>query len=281
MKKTIVVTGASSGIGAQTAAQLLEAGHRVIGVDRNPPATANAGTATQSGAAPADAAQTNADAGQDFVQLDLSSAESIQAGVAQITELAGGPIDGLANIAGVPGTAPAEVVMAVNVLGLRDFTQALLPQLATGAGIVNLASSVAFDWRSNVEQASRAVQAENVEELKADEQVWALVQDESYLFSKQCVRLLTEKLAASLLQQKVRVNSVSPGPVSTPILEDFKTDHGREKVEGASKLLGKYGEVAEIADVIEFLLSDSARWVNGTDIRVDGGLVASRRSGNL
>lgn len=270
MKKTIVVTGVSSGIGAQTAAQLREAGHRVIGVDRNPPANADTGAATQTNTA-----------AQDFVQLDLSSTESIQAGVAQITELAGSPIDGLANIAGVPGTAPAEVVMAVNVLGLRDFTQALLPQLATGAGIVNLASSVAFDWRSNVEQASRAVQAENVEELKADEQVWGLVQDESYLFSKQCVRLLTEKLAASLVQQKIRVNSVSPGPVSTPILEDFKTDHGREKVEGASKLLGKFGEVAEIADVIEFLLSDSARWVNGTDIRVDGGLVASRRSGNL
>ncbi|OFT42160.1 hypothetical protein HMPREF3160_05270 [Arthrobacter sp. HMSC06H05] len=281
MKKTIVVTGVSSGIGAQTAAQLREAGHRVIGVDRNPPANADTCTAAQTNAEAGTAPQTNADAGQDFVQLDLSSTESIQAGVAQITELAGGPIDGLANIAGVPGTAPAEVVMAVNVLGLRDFTQALLPQLATGAGIVNLASSVAFDWRSNVEQASRAVQAESVEELKADEQVWALVQDESYLFSKQCVRLLTEKLAASLVQQKIRVNSVSPGPVSTPILEDFKNDHGREKVEGASKLLGKFGEVAEIADVIEFLLSDSARWVNGTDIRVDGGLVASRRSGNL
>ncbi len=281
MKKTIVVTGVSSGIGAQTAAQLREAGHRVIGVDRNPPTPADTGAATQANAEAVTAPQTNADAGQDFVQLDLSSAESIQAGVAQITELAGGPIDGLANIAGVPGTTPAEVVMAVNVLGLRNFTQALLPQLATGAGIVNLASSVAFDWRSNVEQASRAVQAKSVEELKADEQVWTLVQDESYLFSKQCVRLLTEKLAASLVQQKIRVNSVSPGPVSTPILEDFKTDHGREKVEGASKLLGKFGEVAEIADVIEFLLSDSARWVNGTDIRVDGGLVASRRSGNL
>ena len=280
MKKTIVVTGVSSGIGAQTAAQLREAGHRVIGVDRNPPANADTGAATKTNTEAVTAPQTNT-AAQDFVQLDLSSTESIQAGVAQITELAGGPIDGLANIAGVPGTAPAEVVMAVNVLGLRDFTQALLPQLATGAGIVNLASSVAFDWRSNVEQASRAVQAKSVEELKADEQVWALVQDESYLFSKQCVRLLTEKLAASLVQQKIRVNSVSPGPVSTPILEDFKTDHGREKVEGASKLLGKFGEVAEIADVIEFLLSDSARWVNGTDIRVDGGLVASRRSGNL
>lgn len=262
MKKTIVVTGVSSGIGAQTAAQLRDAGHRVIGVDRNPPA------------------QANGDHTEDFVQLDLSSADSIQAGVAQLTELAGGQIDGLANIAGVPGTAPAEVVMGVNVIGLRDFTQALLPQLASGAAIVNLASSVAVDWRNHLDEENRALQATSLDELNADEQVWALVQDESYLFSKQCVRLLTEQLAASLVERKIRVNSVSPGPVSTPILEDFKTDHGREKVEGASKLLGKYGEVAEIADVIEFLLSDTARWVNGTDIRVDGGLVAARRSGN-
>ena len=176
MNKTIVVTGVSSGIGAQTAAQLRDAGHRVIGVDRNPPA------------------QANGDHPEDFVQLDLSSADSIEAGVAQLTELAGGQIDGLANIAGVPGTAPAEVVMGVNVIGLRDFTQALLPQLASGAAIVNLASSVAVDWRNHLDEENRAVQANSVDELKADEQVWALVQDESYLFSKQCVRLLTEQL---------------------------------------------------------------------------------------
>ncbi|MGW2894623.1 SDR family oxidoreductase [Streptomyces sp. NPDC001212] len=75
---------------------------------------------------------------------------------------------------------------------------------------------------------------------------------------------------------QVRVTSVSPGPVATPILDDFKRDHGVAKVEGAGALLGRFGEPADIARVVAFLLSDSAAWINGTDIRVDGGLTACR-----
>ena len=70
--------------------------------------------------------------------------------------------------------------------------------------------------------------------------------------------------------------SVSPGPVSTPILEDFKTDHGREKVDSAAQLLGRFGTPEDIAHVVVFLLGPSATWINGTDIRVDGGLNAWR-----
>lgn len=72
------------------------------------------------------------------------------------------------------------------------------------------------------------------------------------------------------------MTSVSPGPVATPILDDFKRDHGVAKVEGAGALLGRFGEPADIARVVAFLLSDSAAWINGTDIRVDGGLTACR-----
>ncbi|MFC0582798.1 coniferyl-alcohol dehydrogenase [Micrococcoides hystricis] len=258
MDKTYVVTGAASGIGAQTAVQLSEAGARVICVDRNVPA----------------------DASSDFVQLDLSKSDSISAGLAQIIELAGGPIHGLANIAGVPGTAPAELVMTVNVYGLRAFTDGLMGRLVPGAAIVNLASSVAEGWIERAPMIRRALEVSDVQQLSTDPELVRLVDEESYLFSKQCVRMLTEWQAVAGIERKIRANSVSPGPVSTPILDDFKADHGRDKVEGASKLLGKFGEVDEIADVIVFLLSDKARWINGTDIRVDGGLVAARRSGN-
>ncbi|MFE9168011.1 SDR family NAD(P)-dependent oxidoreductase [Streptomyces kebangsaanensis] len=98
----------------------------------------------------------------------------------------------------------------------------------------------------------------------------------SYRFSKECVRYLTEHLAAEYLPRGIRVTSVSPGPVATPILDDFKRDHGVAKVEGAGALLGRFGEPEDIARVVAFLLSDSAGWVNGADIRVDGGLTAYR-----
>lgn len=250
----IVVTGAASGIGAATAAALTAAGAEVIGIDRN----AAAGFAGE------------------FILADLSSPQGVAAAAAQVR----GSISGLANIAGVPGTAPWEIVLRVNVLGLRDLTAALLPRISDGGFVTNLASSVAQGWsgrRSRLYDFSSTVDWEAaLAEVGRDTEITA----NSYRFSKEAVRLITELQASGNLG-RVRVNSVSPGPVETPILADFKKDHGVDKVEGAVALLGRAASAKDIANVITFLASPQAGWVNGTDIRVDGGLAARRGSVEL
>lgn len=257
---TLAITGVSSGIGAATARLLAGTGARIIGIDRADPQ----------------------DFDGRFVRADLSTpAGAREAAAAVAAEADGSPLAGLANIAGVPGTAPWRTVLGVNVFGVRELTRALAPSLGEGAAVVNLASSVAFDWRTRAEACARFALAEDTDAALAGLEGNAEVTDESYLFSKQCVRVLTEALAAELLPRRIRVNSVSPGPVQTPILEDFKTDHGRDKVEGAAALLGRFGEPEDIARVVAFLLSPEAAWVNGTDVRVDGGLIAHRTSSAL
>jgi NAD(P)-dependent dehydrogenase (short-subunit alcohol dehydrogenase family) len=252
----IVLTGVSSGIGARTAQVLTERGVPLIGIDRNAPKSFS-GT---------------------FVQADLSSQAGIDAVAAAVTEAAPQGIAGLANIAGVPGTAPWRTVLSVNVFGVRGLVRALAPLMGEGAAVVNLASNVGVQWRNVKGRCAEFALAEDraaaLEALAGDEEIIG----ESYLFSKQCVRFLTEHLSAELLPKRIRVNSVSPGPVSTPILEDFKKDHGRDKVEGAGALLGRFGEPEDIARVIDFLLRPESAWVNGSDIRVDGGLAAYRGS---
>lgn len=252
----IAVTGVASGIGAATAELLAEAGATLIGIDRTVPAQFK-GT---------------------FIQADLSSPAGAREAAARVAEAAPSGLRGLANIAGVPGTAPWRVVLGVNVFGLRELTRALAPSLVEGASVVNLASSVAFQWRGLAASCAALSLVDDVEaalDAVADD---AHATEESYLFSKQCVRFLTEQLSAELLPGRIRVNSVSPGPVQTPILEDFKNDHGREKVESAAQLLGRFAEPLDIARTVAFLLSDEAGWVNGSDIRVDGGLTAYRAS---
>jgi NAD(P)-dependent dehydrogenase (short-subunit alcohol dehydrogenase family) len=252
----IAVTGVSSGIGAATARLLSGQGATLIGIDRAVPASFEGR----------------------FIQADLSTPEGAREAAAQVAAAAPEGVQGLANIAGVPGTAPWRTVLGVNVYGLRELTRGLAPALVEGAGVVNLASSVAFQWRSLADSCARfalAVDTEAALEAVADD---PHATGESYLFSKQCVRFLTEQLSAELMPRRIRVNSVSPGPVQTPILEDFKNDHGRDKVEGAAKLLGRFGEPEDIAAVVAFLLSSDAAWVNGADIRVDGGLTAYRAS---
>ena len=94
--KTIVVTGVSSGIGTDTAKLLRQQGAHVIGLDRNDPMLTLDG----------------------FVKADLSEQAGVDAALTQLPA----QIDGLANIAGVPGTASVDLVARVNYLALRHLT---------------------------------------------------------------------------------------------------------------------------------------------------------------
>ena len=118
--KTIIVTGASSGIGAATAAHVASLEANVISVDIAAPAAA---------------------VGR-FIQADISRRDSIDALIASLPA----EIDGLANIAGLLPTRPVDQVIKVNLVGLKYLTQSIIPKLADGASIVNLASLAGLGW---------------------------------------------------------------------------------------------------------------------------------------
>lgn len=123
--KKIVVTGVSSGIGAETARVLRFHGATVIGVDRNMPSL-------------------TLDA---FVQADLSHPEGIDKAISQLPE----QIDGLCNIAGVPGTADPQLVANVNYLGLKYLTEAVLSRIQPGGSIVNVSSVLGAEWPARLQ----------------------------------------------------------------------------------------------------------------------------------
>lgn len=73
----------------------------------------------------------------------------------------------------------------------------------------------------------------------------------------------------------IRVNAVSPGPVETRILKQFRSVVGDAKVGSDIARVGRAGTAADLAQTILFLCSDVARWINGTNIPTDGGLEAA------
>jgi NAD(P)-dependent dehydrogenase (short-subunit alcohol dehydrogenase family) len=101
-----------------------------------------------------------------------------------------------------------------------------------------------------------------------------------YSSSKQAVILYAKRIAAAALAKYgVRVNTVSPGPVETPILVDFEKTMGKEILDVLKSTYGRHGTVDDIVPVIAFLGSDAAQWINGQDVHVDSGFVTSMTAG--
>jgi NAD(P)-dependent dehydrogenase (short-subunit alcohol dehydrogenase family) len=86
---------------------------------------------------------------------------------------------------------------------------------------------------------------------------------------------MTRALAAELAVHRIRVNSVSPGAIDTPLLRaefDAASNPSSERAENeASVASGRIGQPADIAAAVTFLLSDAAAYVTGADLLVDGG----------
>ncbi|HSX75624.1 MAG TPA: coniferyl-alcohol dehydrogenase [Shinella sp.] len=249
--KTLVVTGVSSGIGARTAELAIAQGADVIGIDISDPPTTHGA----------------------FLKGDISNPD----GIAEIVRQLPQRFDALLNVAGVSGTDGAAITLAINFYGLRHLSEGLAPHIRDGGAVVNVASIAGYGWRANLERAKRMVGVQgfpDIAKVIADNDV---PNEIGYPLSKELLVLWTQIAAHQPLfkDRGIRVNAVSPGPVETPILKQFRHVLGDEKVDSDINRTGRAGTASDIAPVILFAASDAARWINGANLAADGGLEAS------
>jgi len=153
----------------------------------------------------------------------------------------------------------------------------LAPRLREGGAIVNVASIAGYGWRANLERAKVFAASSAFADL-APLLAQHDVQDaDGYPLSKELLLLWTTRAAHQPLfrDRGVRVNAVSPGPVTTPILKEFRQVFGAPRVDEDIARVGRAGTSPDIAPAVLFLCSDGARWINGVNLPVDGGLEAS------
>jgi NAD(P)-dependent dehydrogenase (short-subunit alcohol dehydrogenase family) len=118
----------------------------------------------------------------------------------------------------------------------------------------------------------------NVGSMWAQQAIAALPAS-GYSMAKAGMHAFTHNLAMELAPHNIRVNAVAPGVVATPLYEGFiPKDQVEQTLHGFDTFqpLGRVGTASDIANAIEYLLSDSASWITGDIMHVDGGVMAGR-----
>ncbi|HEY8515859.1 MAG TPA: SDR family oxidoreductase [Candidatus Binatia bacterium] len=248
--KVALVTGAAGGIGRAVCERLGREGARVVAADVDGDALASVVSEVSRLGSEAHA-----------VTGDVSRADDVQRFFAEATRRFGG-VDLLVNNAGIEGVVkpleeyPEEEfdrVLAVNVrgvfLGLKYGYAAL--KARGGGSIVNLSSVAGITGNPFVS---------------------------AYIASKHAVIGLTRAAAVSYPAAGIRVNAVLPAPIETRMMRSLEEGFAPGAGDTLKQTLltqiplGRYGEPAEVASVIAFLLSDEAAFVNGALYTVDGGM---------
>ncbi len=245
----IAITGSRSGIGAATVALLRERGHRTLGIDIE---------------------------GAD-VTADLSSAEGRAGAVSAVLERCNGTLDGLVLCAGLgPVVKPHAKIAAVNYFGAVALLDGLRDALARGSSpaavVVSSVASVHVAWEKNpIGPALEAGDEAQVAAVlgKAGEHAGQL----AYAGSKNALTVAVRRRTVEWGRLGIRLNTVAPGAVETPLLQAGLADplYGKAISEFVAPI-GRRARPAELASVIEFLMGPGASYVHGTQVFVDGGV---------
>ena len=253
--KHVVVTGGSRGVGAALLEVLAELGAGdVTVIDVKEPAGPH-GT---------------------FISADLSEEVSTRDAAARV----GGAVHAVFNNAGVADTSPPHVVMTVNYLAPRTLTEALLDRMPEGSAVVNTASMAGNLWRKRGDAIDELLALDLADGWKTslawyDEHAGALEQG-PYNFSKEVVERWTLQCARRLGRRGIRINSVCPGPIDTPLLKDFRqTTSDQINDWMIREMAGRPISPREVAATLAFLGSPGASYLNGLNLDIDGGFAAA------
>lgn len=239
--KTILITGASSGIGRQCAIDCSKMGAKVVLVARNQERLDETISLMEG-------------EGHKAYSYDLSNLDGIQDFVsAAVAE--NGKFDGFVHAAGVEMTKPVklitpedyEEIFRVNTLSGFEFARQLtgIKHFNKMGGVIFIASITAVIARGGVA---------------------------AYSASKGALISAARVMAVELAKRQIRVNCISPGTILTPLMQNYLSTLSEEqykaRVDGFPLGLG---ETTDISNAVVYLLSDASRWITGQNFIIDGG----------
>ena len=247
--KVALITGASSGIGRETALLFASEGAKVVCVDINDDGGQETVAMIQ---------ERNGEA--IYVHADVSQAADCEQMIGAAEE-AFGKLDVLFNNAGIMHSNDDDAVntdedvwdltMRINAKGVFLGCKYGIPALrrAGGGSIINTASFVAL--------------------------LGAATPQIAYTASKGAVLALTRELAVVHARENIRVNALCPGPLHTELLMKFLNTEAKKQRRLVHIPMGRFGQAKEMAYAALYLASDESSYVTGTEFTVDGGITAA------
>jgi NAD(P)-dependent dehydrogenase (short-subunit alcohol dehydrogenase family) len=261
MKKTIVITG-MGGMGL-ACARRLGSGYNLLLCDFNEKQLDDVS-----------ADLTNGGYNVTTVKLDVADKKSVNAAAKKAAEL--GEIHAIIHTAGLsPTMSSAERILSVNLIGTARMLEAFEPYLSDGTvGVFISSSSGYLSGNLTSEQEKQLVS------LSADELITYVTSlglsdpNEAYPVSKKANRLQIAAASVKWGKKGARIMSVSPGVHSTPMGKQEREAHSFMNYMIENTPACRVGTAEDIAAVVEFIVSPAGNFLSGSDILVDGGVVA-------
>ena len=141
--------------------------------------------------------------------------------------------------------------------------------------MVNTSSDGGFGWRKKLPLLLEFVAIADFGEGAAWYEAHEEEAGHGYAFGKEAINVWTLQQSAVLIKRGIRMNSVSPGAVQTPMLEAIEAAFPSEMIDVTTEQIGRRSSAEEQVGPLLFLNSDAASYVNGADLAVDGGYTAS------
>jgi 3-oxoacyl-[acyl-carrier protein] reductase len=242
VSRTVIVTGGAGVIGQAICRRLVQSGLVPVAADLAP------------GVAALDLDDPRL-AGTVPVEMDVTDRGSVEAAVAAVVK-PGERLAGLVNCAGILrdsflgelDEAKLALMFEVNIAGMARVTDVCAPLLADGAAIVNVGSLTGHFSRFRGASV--------------------------YGATKAGIAAYTRYIAEELAGRGIRCNNVAPGVIRAPMSPSMARVSGGEEVSASYAMLKRIGEPEEVAEAVEFLLSDRASYITAQTLLVDGGVVA-------
>ncbi len=247
--KTVVITGAASGMGDSAARLLVELGAEVHALDIGDVS------------APVHQA----------IKTDMKDKDSVDAAIAKLPA----EIDVLFNCAGVPHP-PASAIdtVMINFVGLRHLTDSLIPRIRKGGAIGSIASTAGMAYKNNLETVRGALSLETFDEMASWLKGEPDLKADPYGFSKQCIIVYTQTLAGELAKQGIRINCISPSPTQSDFMSKLTKEIPEAAITPFFPSNGRFAEPDEMGRALVMMGSDLACFVSGVNLPVDFGYCA-------